>query len=268
MSKDSADDSEVIFFEQSGSVTVTTTASSATAASNIVPEKVSFLSKIAAGAKKVVAAATESFNKVAKCTQEDLDMDMLGITQEDREAIWKRFAQLVEQGGGEGDKGAEGFSTDSRSSTSCTITAPTFVSECVQLGQSAKFGDATFRTLDQVLSSTHASDEIAPSGLTRNQCLPSSQENRGGINRHQYLIGYWIVTKCEIASKNAKWFEWRRKIICTYYNKSLSKEGLSYSDFCDYLDDLGKSNSPELFGVKTNWEEIIEEKVRLLGSKR
>jgi hypothetical protein len=31
---------------------------------------------------------------------------------------------------------------------------------------------------------------------------------------------------------------------------------------------LGKSSNPDLFGVQTNWDDIIEERVRLLGTQR
>jgi len=48
----------------------------------------------------------------------------------------------------------------------------------------------------------------------------------------------------------------------------LEKSGLKFEDFCDFLEDLGKTLTPELFGVHTNWEEIIEEKVRVIGSQR
>ena len=48
----------------------------------------------------------------------------------------------------------------------------------------------------------------------------------------------------------------------------MEKSGLKFEDFCDFLEDLGKTLTPELFGVHTNWEEIIEEKVRVIGSQR
>ena len=48
----------------------------------------------------------------------------------------------------------------------------------------------------------------------------------------------------------------------------MEKSGLKFDDFCDFLEDLGKTLTPELFGVHTNWEEIIEEKVRVIGSQR
>ena len=48
----------------------------------------------------------------------------------------------------------------------------------------------------------------------------------------------------------------------------MDKSGLKFEDFCDFLEDLGKTLTPELFGVHTNWEEIIEEKVRVIGSQR
>jgi hypothetical protein len=43
---------------------------------------------------------------------------------------------------------------------------------------------------------------------------------------------------------------------------------MSFEDFCSYIDELGKSSNPELFGVLTNWDDIVEERVRLLGTQR
>lgn len=77
-----------------------------------------------------------------------------------------------------------------------------------------------------------------------------------------------LIIQREKCSKNSKWFDWRRKIIYTYYNKSLEFPGMSFEDFCCYIDELGKSSNPELFGVLTNWDDIVEERVRLLGTQR
>ena len=122
------------------------------------------------------------------------------------------------------------------------MNASTFVSECMKCGVSAKLGDATFRTMDI--------------------------ENSGEINRHQFLIGYWICIETKNAKKNLRWFEWRRKILYNYYNKEHLHECLTMSDFFEFLDDLGSSNSPELFGVNSCWDDIIDQKVRMIGAQR
>jgi hypothetical protein len=102
-------------------------------------------------AKGAATKFTEVVNTVAKCTQEDIDMEQLGITTEDRSEIWKRFDELLRESGEEKQ----------------AINASTFVADCVRHGKSAKFGDATFRTLDST--------------------------NSGEIGRHQYLLGVWMT---------------------------------------------------------------------------
>ena len=71
------------------------------------------------------------------------------------------------------------------------LDASTFVSACMKEGISAKLGDAAFRTLDL--------------------------QNIGEINRHQFLIGYWVCTQTKAAKKNQRWLKWRRKILYYYY---------------------------------------------------
>ena len=122
------------------------------------------------------------------------------------------------------------------------LNASTFVSACMKEGVSAKLGDAAFRTLDV--------------------------ENSGEINRHQFVIGYWICTQTKIARKNQRWFDWRRKILYKHYKKQPQIECMSIADFVEFLDDLGSSNSPELFGVNSCWDDIIDERVRIIGAQR
>jgi hypothetical protein len=134
---------------------------------SILKRKVQTVATSASSAAKAASTAassaasklTEAVNVVAKCTQEDIDMEQLGIATEDRDIIWKRFEELL------------ATEANGMKQVKQTITASTFVSDCVKNGQSAKFADATFRTLD------HA-------------CV-------GEITKHQYLIGVWL-TQVEI----------------------------------------------------------------------
>ena len=122
------------------------------------------------------------------------------------------------------------------------LDASTFVSACMKEGISAKLGDAAFRTLDL--------------------------QNIGEINRHQFLIGYWVCTQTKAAKKNQRWLEWRRKILYYYYNKEPQIERMTMEDFFEFLDDVGSSNSPELFGINSCWDDIIDERVRIIGAQR
>ena len=127
-------------------------------------EKSSFFSSFKNGVKNATKVAKDAVNNAAtkittavniaaKSTQEDIDTEQFGITKEDKDYIFKRFDELLLL----------------EEPPKSTITASTFVSDCVKHGQSAKFGDATFRTLDN--------------------------QNQGEINRHQYLIGVWMTQK-------------------------------------------------------------------------
>ena len=74
-------------------------------------------------ASSAASKINEAVNVAAKCTPEDIDVEMFGIAEEDRVNICKRFEELVDESPcyREGD-------TEVR----LVINAPTFVSECVR----------------------------------------------------------------------------------------------------------------------------------------
>jgi len=83
-------------------------------------------------------------------------------------------------------------------------------------------------------------------------------ESTGEIDEIQFLIGSWMLSQSD-APKNDKWLHWRRKIIFAHYNRS-SEKNMNQEDFVSFLNDLSKSDKPQLFGVSCHWQDIFEEK--------
>jgi hypothetical protein len=182
-----------------------------------------FLSRIKKSAKAVASAASRGLGITPADQKKLLDeINKLGIPPDDCEAYYERFDKLSSM-------------TNERDSKMKVMNAGNFVIDCVNHGKPARLSDAAFRVLDE--------------------------DSTGSINKYQYTIGAWLIQN-DNAPKNFKWYEWRRKIIFKNYCKNIERDAFSFSDFNEFLEELGSSQNPDYYSLHAKWQENFLEKRR------